>query len=117
MNPQMYAVQIEHIMSSVFNCERFGIGGIVNSDCIRINPIYSMFLTLTYIYAGANSELKKEIENFIQDNYYYSKWSIDEILEFDSDTHIVDGSEYSLGYSNGIEAISCIIDKFEDLCK
>ena len=115
--PQMYAVEIEHIMSKVFGCDRFGIGGIVNSDCIRQNPYFSMVSALTYLYASADIKQREIITKFIEDNYFYSKWNLDTILEFDTDTKVIDGCEYTLDYTNGVEAIESIIKNFRSICK
>ena len=116
-NPQMYAVEIEHIMSKVFNCERFGVGGIVDSNCIRQNPYFSMVSALTYLYASADTQQRNIITRFIEDYYCYSELNIDKILEFDSHTKVIDGCEYTLGYSNGVEAIKSIINNFRSICK
>lgn len=116
-NPQMYAVEIEHIMSSVFHCDRFGIGGIVNSDCIRRNPYFSMVSTLTFVYANSDAEKKRQIEQFIDDFSYYSNWNIDTILSFETNRKIVDGSDYQIDYPNGEKAIESIIEQFKNICK
>ena len=39
---QGYAVSIEHILCNVFECERLGFSGIVNSDFIRKQPFSSI---------------------------------------------------------------------------
>lgn len=31
---QSYAVEIEHILCKIFECERYGFGGVVNSEKI-----------------------------------------------------------------------------------
>ena len=116
-NPQAYAVEIEHIMSSVFNCDRYGVGGIVNSDSIRRNPYFSMVSALTFQYANCTAEKEKRIENFIEKYFYYSDWSLDVLLSFDSNSNIIDGSTYEIDYKNGEEALSNWIKDFSSVCK
>ena len=49
MKAQGYAVEIEHSLSSIFECDRYGFGGEVNSDCIRKHPFLSMTQGLAYL--------------------------------------------------------------------
>ena len=104
-------------MKGVFKCQRFGIGGIVNSDCIQSQPYFTMVSTLTFIYASANVEKRTKIEEFIKDNYLYSDWSIETILGFNSNTKNIGNWRYSIDCSNGREAIESLICKFNDICK
>lgn len=112
---QSYAVLIEYILRDVFNCERFGVGGIVNSDYIRKHPIASIIHAATYLYAKASSEQKEIIEKFIQDIIYYSEWSIDMLLSFDSRTKEIDGITYGLEFENGRQQLEHIIEEFKKI--
>ena len=42
MKAQGYAVDIEHVLRRIFDCDRYGFGGEVNSDAIRKHPFLSM---------------------------------------------------------------------------
>lgn len=116
MQSQSWAVDIEHILSKIFNCERFGFGGIVNSDYIRKHPMQSLYIGLAYIYA-TNPSKHGEIENFIQDNSFFDDWSIDTLLSFDSQTKTIDGCEYSLSEENGLKQLECIVEKYRTIIK
>lgn len=111
MRAQSYAVQIEHIMSSVFKCERYGIGGLVNSDYIRKHPYAAMVATLTYRYY----DLEHQANKFIDKYCYYADWSIDTLLGFESNISIINGSTYIINYSNGEEALKTWIQDFKQL--
>jgi len=116
-NPQVYAVQIEHIMCRVFDCERLGIGGLVNSDYARKNPFTAMMSTLTHLYKNGNIQTEKAVAEFFDRYSYYGDWSIDELLSFDGDSKIINGATYEIGYRNGEEALTTMIDSFSTLCE
>lgn len=59
MRAQGYAVSIELEMRNVFECERFGFAGVVNSDFIRKNPLAAVLSTCGFIYAQVDDEKKK----------------------------------------------------------
>lgn len=117
MNGQSYAINIEHILCNVFECERFGFGGVVNSDFIRRQPFAAMLSGLGYLYANSDSEKKKLIENFIEKNSFYSKMSVDELLSFVNRVNVIDGIEIDIGFENGVKAIEYIVEEFEAICK
>jgi hypothetical protein len=116
MRAQGYAVSIEHSMSRVFNCNRGGVGGPVDSDYIRKHPYAAMCCALTAIYA-IDPEKKSAIEMFVEDNMSYANWSIDDLVSFDTSEKVINGIEYSLDFANGEEALRNIISKFDALIK
>lgn len=116
INPQMYAVEIEHVLCKVFRCERFGVGGLVNSDHIRQHPFHAMMCALSCIYAYADAEKKRAIEKFFTDYSFYADWNIDTILSFESPDKIMDGATYTLDFNNGAEAIEKMIAEFSAIC-
>lgn len=65
MRAQGFAVEIEHILSNIFECERYGFGGQVTSDKIRKPPYLSMTQGLAYLYA-LHPQKRKLIENFVE---------------------------------------------------
>lgn len=71
MRAQGYAVSIEHDITRVFECERFGFAGIANSDFIRSNPLAAILATCGFIYAQVNDENKSRVEKFIEDTRFY----------------------------------------------
>jgi len=65
---QGIAVSLEMALRNEYKCERYGLGGIANSDAIRINKgsfYYSMIIVLLKNYADTNSNL---INDFININ-------------------------------------------------
>ena len=62
MRSQGYAISMEHDMSRVFGCERFGFAGIINSDFIRRNPLAAILATCGFVYARGDDSSKKQVE-------------------------------------------------------
>lgn len=114
---QGYAVSIEHILCDVFNCERFGYGGIVNSDFIRKQPFTAMGCGFSFIYALAKNDKQKEIIAFIDDYSFFSEMSLDTLLSFDSTTKNINGITIEISHRNGQEAVKKMIEDFRKLCK
>jgi hypothetical protein len=84
------AVSIEWTLRGIFNCERFGLGGFINSDSIESNPMQSFRLGFASVYADASSDKKSQIDRFIDDNYQYEDMNIDTIgVEKVSELHEV----------------------------
>ena len=80
------ALSLEHTLRTIFNCERFGFGGYINSDMIEKNPVQSFALGLAVIY-NTKSELQKEaIDRFLEDSLDYEDLSIREIEETEFNT-------------------------------
>ena len=117
LNGQQFAQQIEYKMRSVFECERGGIGGLVESDYIRSYPFTAMISTLTYLYGCHAIKDIEAISNFFADWQYYSQWSIDDILKFENNVRQIQKVEYTIEYQNGEEAMKAMIDSFYNLCK
>lgn len=117
MLSQSYAIRIENILCGVFSCERCGVGGIVNSDYIRRWPVTSMIHAAIYVYSKANDIEKKAIEEYIHKVTFYSEWSIDQLLSFESKEKIIDGITYQLEFENGKQQLEHIIQEFEELIR
>ncbi len=113
MNGQRYAIEIEHIIRNVFSCERFGFGGVVDSDFIRTQPFIAIIAALAYRYATADKKLRGEIERFIEKNFSYLDSSIDEFFSSERPEKITDG----IRFPNGEEALEKIIKDFSNLVK
>ena len=111
-NPQSYAIEIEHQMWKIFNCERFGVGGLVNSDYIRKYPFHSMVCALMHLYSTSN---KKAIESFFENYSFYADWSIDTILSFENQEKVIDGITYQLDAENGQKVLEKMLDKFIEI--
>ena len=73
------AVSIEWTLRRVFDCERFGLGGFVNSDNIESKPMESFRLGFAAIYADASSDRRSRIDRFLEDNSQYEDLNIDAI--------------------------------------
>lgn len=76
-----------------------------------------MVAGLAFLYGSSDDVKKKEIDNFIEDNIFYSHMSIDELLSFDKSKGVIDGIEIDMVYKNGKEAIETIIDDFKNIFK
>lgn len=73
------AISIEWTLRKLFNCERFGLGGFINSDSIEASPMQSYRLGFAAIYAEASSDKRRLIDRFIDDNYQYEDMNIEDI--------------------------------------
>lgn len=114
MKAQGYAVEIEMILRNIFKCERFGFGGQVNSDAIRKHPYLSMTQGLAFLYA--TEEIKrKQIDKFVDEFSYYSDFSLDELLSFDTNEKVVGSNTIGLTKNNGLEEVEYIISAFRDV--
>ena len=116
MKAQGYAVSIEHILSRIFNCERFGFGGQVNSDRIRRHPFLSITQGLAYIYATSTSEKRSEISNFNNEYFYYEEMSLDTILSFDTSEKVIDKCTIGINAENGLLLVEKMLEDFRKIC-
>ena len=117
VSAQNHAVNIEFILRDVFNCERYGLGGIVNSDFIRKQPFTAIACGLSFLYATAEFESQLEIINFIEEYSFFSEMSIDFILSFDTSSKVVNGINFEIDFKNGEQAVKKIIDDFKKIVK
>ena len=111
LKAQGYAVEIEMILRSIFNCERFGFGGQINSDAIRKHPFLSMTQGLAFIYAASENK-REEIDNFLEEFSFYSDFSLDELLSFDAKENSCEYGTIELQKNNGLEEVEYIISAF-----
>ncbi len=105
------AVSIEMILRRIFNCDRGGFGGQVDSDSIRKHPFLSMTQGLAVLYER-NPEKRAEINQFIEDFSFYEKMSIDYLLSFDTKEKTEDNHTIEIEKENGKEQLDYIIDCF-----
>lgn len=112
MRSQAFAIRIEHILRNVFECDRGGLGGIVNSDYIRKNPFAAMVAALAFIYKESNEGKRQTICKFIENHMFYSEMSIDYLLSFETSSKKEEGCTIELGHKNGEEALESIIAEF-----
>lgn len=117
MRSQSYAVAIEHILGNIFGCERFGFGGVVNSDYIRKQPFAALFCGLACLYPNSDSEKKNRIEKFIEDHMFYVDMSIDFLLSFETNSKTQDITTIEIDFNNGEEALQSIIETYRDVVK
>lgn len=116
MKAQGYAVEIEHILRCIFDCDRYGFGGEVNSDAIRKHPFLSMTQGLAYLYAK-EPHRKENIDNFINDFSFYAQFSLDELLSFDKNEKVIGIKHIQLQKENGLQEVEFIIEEFEKVLK
>lgn len=110
---QGYAVRIEHIMCEVFDCKRFDIGGLVNSDYIRLYPFTAMLSTLTYLLGTKSIGCVEIVSRFFKNYSFLDKLSIDEILSFENAPKEINEEKFN----DGEEIINSVIDAFSADCK
>ena len=115
MRAQSYAVDIEHVMRKVFECERFGFSGIVNSDFILKNTLSPIIETCWYKYSLVNEQGKNQIEAFINDTEFYWEMSLDDLLSFESSCKTVGIATIEIEYDNGEKALIDNNKKFETI--
>jgi hypothetical protein len=114
---QGYAVTIEHILCDIYDCERYGFGGVVNSDFIREQPFSAITCALSFVYSNADDIKRVEIDKFIENYYFFRKMSLDLLLSFDSSTKNIDGITYDISFDNGKKAIDTMIEDFRKVIK
>lgn len=117
VNSQNFAVRIELIMRSVFERDRSGMGGLVDSDYIRKYPFTAMMSTIMYLCERNDSNSVIAASDFFGKYNYYGQWSIDQLLGFESETAEIDGCNYELEYANGEEAMNAIFTAFSEVCR
>ena len=114
MLSQGKAVSIELVLRSVFNCDRYGFGGQIDSDCIRQHPFLSMTQGLAVLYER-NPEKRKDIDEFIDNFSFFESMSIDYLLSFDTREKIEGIQTIKIEKENGLEQLDFIIDCFRAL--
>ncbi len=114
---QGYAISVEHSIRNILGCNRFGFGGLVDSDVIRKNPLATISAGLGYLFANANNDKRTRIEEYLENYSYYLEMPMDELLSFDSPTKRIDTWIQEIDYNNGKEAIEDYIDKLDNLIR
>lgn len=114
MKAQGFAVEIEMILRNIFKCDRFGFGGQVNSDAIRKHPYLSMTQGLAFLYATEENK-RKQIDKFVDEFSFYSDFSLDELLSFDTNEKVVGSTTIGLIKNNGLEEVEYIISVFRNV--
>ena len=114
MKAQGYAVEIEMILRNIFKCDRFGFGGQVNSDAIRKHPYLSMTQGLAFLYATEENK-RKQIDKFVDEFSFYSDFTLDELLSFDTNEKVVGSTTIGLIKNNGLEEVEYIISAFRNV--
>lgn len=109
-SPQGPAVTVEHTLRRIFVCDREGVGGIANSDNIRIAPICHMMYGLMSVYSQSKDEnICKKIEEIYSHTNRLTKYSIDDFFEENEDI-----CEYMECLSSA-DLIMQIIDDFDSI--
>ena len=114
---QSYAVSIEHILCNIYKCERYGFGGIVNSDFIRKQPFPAMLCGLSFIYSNATNNKHIEIDKFINEYYFFREMSLDVLLSFDTSKKEINGITLEISFENGERAVEKMIEDFRKVLK
>lgn len=45
------AIELEHIVSDLYDCDRGGVAGLADADVFQRNPLYAGILIISYYYA------------------------------------------------------------------
>lgn len=114
---QNYATSIEHTLCYIYECERFGFGGIVNSDFIRKQPFTAMVCGLSFVYSTAASNQKIEIEKFIEEYSFFSEMSLDLLLSFDTPKKDINGITFEINFESGEKAVEKMLEDFRKVLK
>ena len=76
-----YAFQIEVTVKAMFNCDRYGIGGIADANFIERQPFVAIALVLGNFYNKVDISYKEKIDDFLGKYYLEMGKSISEIGE------------------------------------
>lgn len=114
MKAQGYAIEIEHILEDIFECERYGFGGQITSDKIRRHPFLSITQGLAYLYA-LQPEKRKAIDNYIESFSFYSNLSLDDLLSFDTKEKNIGFATIEIEEENGLKQVEKIIEEFRNV--
>ena len=116
VNVHSYAVSIEHILRRVF-CfdDRGGLAGLIDADTIEHKWYVPIAAGLGYLYASANVETKTAINSFIEEYGFYLDLEMNFLIRFTEKDQEIDG--YSIGFTNGVEAIESITNALRNLCR
>lgn len=79
--PQNYAFQIEVTVKSVFNCNKYELGGIADANFIEKDPFIAIAFVLGNFYNKVNTSFKEKIDEFLNVYYLEMGKSISEIGE------------------------------------
>lgn len=79
--PHNYAFQIETTIKAIFNCGKFGLGVIADSDFIEKQPFIPMTMVLGNFYNKLDGQSKVKIDDFIERYHWLMDKSIEEIGE------------------------------------
>lgn len=76
-----YAYQIEVTVRAMFNCDKYGIGGIADANFIVKQPFIAIALVLGNFYNKVDICYKEKIDDFLGKYYLEMGKSISEIGE------------------------------------
>lgn len=79
--PHDYAFQIEVTVKSVFNCDKYELGGIVDANFIEKDPFIAITFVLGNFYNKVDRSFKEKIDEFLNVYYLEMGKSISEIGE------------------------------------
>ncbi len=79
--PNSYAFQIETTIRAIFHCDRYGLGGIADSDFIEKEPFIAIAMVLGNFYNKIPIQTKNRLDEFFSDYYCEMSKSIEEIGE------------------------------------
>lgn len=81
MIPHDKAIELENIVSKLFNCQRYDFNGLINSDFFEEHPFDAAIMILSYLYAKKpNDSITKSIMNY-KDIFHDEKLKGDDFKE------------------------------------
>lgn len=78
-NTGKYAYQMEVTLKSIYKCDRYGVGGIVDRNFIESQPFIAIALGLGNFFNGADATFKEKIDGFLGKYYLDMGKSMEDI--------------------------------------
>lgn len=91
------AISLEHIVRRVYNCERFGVMGVANSDHLERHPMDAAIVIFAPLYQ--EQKVIEDIDSFIDE--YSCIFNFHEDYEYNEQT-----------VNNYIEGLRRLVDKY-----
>lgn len=115
LKPVELTLNIFYVIS--ISAKVLDLGGIADSGFARRQPFSAITCGLSFIYATANNDKRKEIEAFIEKYYFLREMTIDLLLLFETSKKEVNGVIMDISFKNGKEAVDSMIKDFRNVVK
>lgn len=92
------AVELEHHVRRLYNCDRGGVSGLVDADHFEGNPMCAAYMVISYIYA----------KDLAIDNYQFDQF----ICTYEHIFNHYDEYDIQLEIKRYIDELSYIVDQY-----